>query len=200
MHSTKLTEDKKIIDLQAMKIAKLEAQLAELHNQNEALKRMAFVDSLTGCYNRRAFDDALKLEISNGHRNNDSFTIILIDIDHFKKYNDAKGHQAGDELLSGLGSIWKATIERTCDRCFRYGGEEFVVILPNTTKDQVSRVVSLIKKGAAMLGVTVSMGIADNTESWTGSELVALADERLYQAKQNGRNQACSESKMAIAS
>ena len=105
-------------------ITELKAEIAALKAENEELKKLVFVDDLTGCFNRRAFDLDLEAELNRCDRTKSTTSILLIDIDHFKSYNDTKGHQAGDELLSGLGNIWKATIERATDKVYRYGGEE----------------------------------------------------------------------------
>jgi diguanylate cyclase (GGDEF)-like protein len=160
-------------------------------------ERMAITDGLTGVFNRRYLDSALEEELGRTGRHGRSMTIAMIDIDHFKRFNDTKGHQAGDQLLRALTQVMRQNT-RAEDRIARYGGEEFVVILPETAlgagvtaaEKLRSAIEQHFSDGAGPGGqVTVSIGVATFPEDGTSAEqLIARADERLYHAKADGRN------------
>ena len=155
----------------------------------------ARIDELTGLLNRRSLDEMIASEISRHSRYGNVFSLIILDLDSFKAYNDTYGHLIGDELLRQIGSITKKTI-RSADQAFRFGGDEFAFLLPNTPIDAASRVAERIRKQVASkviagdIQVTASLGLA----SWPingreATELVAAADAALYQAKRSGGNQ-----------
>ena len=100
----------------------------------EVYKNLTITDGLTNLYNRRYFDDSLSKEMARSTRHDNSFSLIMLDVDNFKNYNDTYGHPEGDEVLKDIGSIIKSSIRKIDVPC-RYGGEEFAVILPETTKD-----------------------------------------------------------------
>lgn len=171
-------------------ISELEARIAELEQENQALRNLAYLDNLTGVPNRRVFDSELESAVNLSNRNGQESTLILIDIDYFKKYNDTHGHQAGDELLRKLAQLWQgSSVRRPSDVVARYGGEEFAVILPSTSTQGAVKVARRVQAAAHKLGVTVSMGIASTLEADSVDKLIAIADIRLYSSKQSGRNQ-----------
>jgi diguanylate cyclase (GGDEF)-like protein/PAS domain S-box-containing protein len=160
-----------------------EQQRAELLEQVQALAR---VDGLTGVANRRVWDEELPREVDRAKRSGQQFCVAILDLDHFKVFNDTHGHQAGDRLLKATASAWQAAIRAT-DRLVRYGGEEFALLLPNCSPDHA---LTLANRLRAVMpdGVTVSIGVA----AWDGEEppeaLLARADAALYMAKASGRD------------
>lgn len=173
----------------------LDAVNAELQEKNRKLHQLSITDELTGLYNRKHLMETLHGEVIRSKRNDHTFALFVIDIDHFKQINDTYGHQKGDEVLRLLGTIFRETV-RSCDYVARYGGEEFIVMLPEVggagsrevaerIRERVSRE-SINRKGDR---VTVSIGIAmfpnhgDNPE-----DLFQQADHALYAAKAAGRN------------
>lgn len=182
-----------------------ELQIQELVKQLEIEKNTAqlnsITDSLTGLSNRRYFDLALKTEFHRLKRSGATLSLIIFDIDHFKKFNDYYGHLSGDDCLRRIGILLKTIAVRSSDVIARYGGEEFAVILPETESFGAKVMAERIRKGIESLGIphytsdvaeciTVSLGVV--SVSTTGlvsqEQVVALADEALYCAKNNGRN------------
>jgi diguanylate cyclase (GGDEF)-like protein len=164
--------------------------ISELVRQREnltvSLNRMARTDALTGLPNRRAWDEALDRELAMADRTGTAVCIALLDLDHFKEFNDLNGHPAGDTHLKDAAMLWRVRL-RSADLIARYGGEEFAVLLTATNADQAQQVIESLR-ACVPSGETVSAGIAqwDGLESAT--ELVVRADRALYQAKRNGRN------------
>ncbi|HNU72545.1 MAG TPA: GGDEF domain-containing protein [Thermodesulfobacteriota bacterium] len=161
------------------------------------LSELAITDTLTSCYNRRFFDVRISEEISRSERYDSNFSLIMVDVDNFKEYNDTLGHQSGDELLQQIASIVKHSVRKT-DLVFRYGGDEFVVICPNTGIQGANILASRICEGIPALviipkvsgkgisrPVTISGGVVDYA-SCKGN-IVEAADRYLYQAKNMGR-------------
>lgn len=153
-------------------------------------------DPLTEICNRAAFDEAIDKEYSSYRRHQADFSLMIIDIDHFKAVNDTHGHIAGDKVLKSVASLIRSSIRRS-DEVFRYGGEEFVVILSNTkqggAKFIAERVRKEIEKLTVSLGkeikVTASIGIASSELMQDVTDTLEFADKALYQAKDQGRNQ-----------
>jgi len=175
--------------------------IGQLEIERDLAQSNALTDSMTGLYNRRYFDNALRNEFSRHKRLGSHLSLIMVDVDHFKKFNDHYGHLEGDDCLRQIARILKVVVERAPDIVARYGGEEFVVILPNTNSRGAAILAERIRE--AVLGmslphadsetaafVTVSLGVATATDHLLADEgqLVALADRALYQAKMNGRN------------
>jgi diguanylate cyclase (GGDEF)-like protein len=178
----------------------------QLEAANRMLQHLASVDSLTQVANRRQFDDHLHQEWERMSREQSSLSIILCDIDFFKLYNDAKGHQAGDNCLMHIAKAIAAAVSRPNDLAARYGGEEFVAILPNTNVSEAICVANNIRAGIAALKlphpnskissyITLSMGIAAVSlacdPGLLPENLVAAADQALYEAKAQGRDRYC---------
>ncbi|TAJ78307.1 MAG: GGDEF domain-containing protein [Gallionellaceae bacterium] len=158
----------------------------------------ANVDALTGLYNRRWLDNALARLLEQADKGEQPLCILLIDVDHFKKYNDTQGHLGGDQALIAMGNVLKTTV-RPYDFATRYGGEEFLVILPNTNKEEAIVAAERIRQntaqkkicsseGAELPGITISVGLAMNRPGVTAQSLIAAADAQLYRAKSGGRN------------
>ena len=172
-----------------------------LLGMTEQLKMLATTDGLTSLTNRRAFDDALELELARSRRTMQPLALLMIDVDRFKAYNDIYGHQAGDAVLKQVALCLKSALKRPGDIVARYGGEEFVAILPGTEEDgaffiadnfrESLRALNLPHNGGDRGVVTASIGIAVFTERDMGmnaTELVRRADEALYNAKGAGRD------------
>ena len=177
-------------------------QTVELDRLNRALDRMAREDPLTGLVNRRGFDETMQIEWDRARRDQQSMAILYMDIDFFKLYNDTYGHNIGDVCLRRVAQTIKAALRRPADLAGRYGGEEFVVLLPNTDRDGAIDVALRILKHVDALAlphsrskaasfVTLSIGISylvpDNL--LTLKEFIKRADDALYQAKERGRHQ-----------
>lgn len=164
------------------------------------LEALAVTDGLTGLYNRRYFEETLAKEFARAQRYQLVLSVILIDVDHFKHYNDNNGHQAGDKLLQKISSIFEECI-REVDVAARYGGEEFILVLPETTKEAALRVAGRIREKVNQLTapgasdqplgkISLSMGIASHPADALDQEsLIKHADAALYLAKSSGRDQ-----------
>ena len=175
-----------------------------LKRQTDTFKRLVFIDGLTGTFNRRYFDTQLTSEFARAARSRSSLGLILVDVDHFKLFNDHYGHQAGDDCLRAVARALRHTLWRPGDAVARYGGEEFACILPDTDLEGALMVAQRMTDAVHALGlahetsttdqvVTISAGVAvlSPGPGGTPSELVALADEQLYKAKAGGRAQVC---------
>lgn len=174
--------------------------ITEIKNRETELTEKTFFDSLTGIFNRRYFDENIEKEWKKCVRENESLSLIMLDIDFFKKYNDYYGHQEGDNCLKKVAQEIRISLLRPSDIAVRYGGEEFVVILPNTNLNGAQRVAERIKQTIINLAikheastvsevVTLSQGIAEmNNKNDTVYECLKNADRSLYGAKNNGRN------------
>ena len=165
------------------------------------VSRLSIIDELTGAYNRRYFDMIMEEEWKRSMRDATSISLIMVDIDYFKNYNDSFGHQMGDVCLFSIAKIMGGQLKRAADFIARYGGEEFVVVLPNTNHEsacvlaeklRVAVEESHIEAGNIVAGewVTISAGVATTTAQMgqESSLLINAADQCLYQSKQNGRN------------
>ena len=173
--------------------AQLEAQQLELLQATDALERLATHDGLTGLKNRRALDEQLEAEFQRARRYKTPLSMILLDVDRFKFFNDSYGHPAGDEVLKTLGQILGGGV-RNIDFAARYGGEEFALLLPNT--DDAGALILAERLRAKVeshdwkvRAVTSSFGVATlNGQTKEAKQLLKSADEALYHAKENGRN------------
>jgi diguanylate cyclase (GGDEF)-like protein len=163
----------------------------------EEIHRLAITDGLTGIANRRAFEDAIGAEVRRARRHGRALSLLMFDLDHFKKVNDSYGHMAGDVVLTKVASIVRSRIRKD-DVLARYGGEEFVLLLPETPRAVAAQLAEDIRAAIAsseiafegqVIPVTVSMGVAELQRTFgTPEELVKAADARLYEAKRDGRN------------
>lgn len=175
-----------------------------LKRQGDILRRMAFLDGLTGLANRRQFDKTLMMEWADCKRNGYWLSLVMIDIDHFKQYNDYYGHVQGDRCLHAVAKVLGSGVGRAHDLVARYGGEEFACILPNCSLEGARQWAENMRIALAALAiphlgsqtaatVTVSIGLSSMVpnERYETAQLVELADAQLYQAKLAGRNQVC---------
>ena len=163
-----------------------------------SLHDRAIIDSLTGLFTRRHFDIRIDDMFRLARRYGTPFSLILLDIDHFKQVNDTHGHRAGDRVLSEAAEVITCVI-RECDSAFRYGGEEFAVLLPETNSEHAYSIAERIRKAVkshraevedSQVSVTVSLGVAEYYPDLAShGELIAIVDKALYAAKQGGRDQ-----------
>jgi diguanylate cyclase (GGDEF)-like protein len=184
----------------------LEHLTQELEEKNKILDNLANIDGLTGVYNHRYFQNVLDQEINRALRHNSSLSIVLIDIDHFKRVNDSYGHQVGDFVLSEFSRVILDNI-RQYDTLARYGGEEFVVVLPENGREEALVVAeklrsivehAIFQDSREKYQVTASFGLSGGTpaleDNFNKNDLIHQADQALYEAKKNGRNQVVSYS------
>ena len=179
----------------------IEKEKEELLSLNKELDRQASTDGLTGVANRRYLNEFVEREWARSIRENTMISVIMVDLDFFKAYNDNYGHLAGDECLKQVARQMKSNIKRPADLVARYGGEEFAIILPNTDVEGAEVIAEACRKsvedlaivhGASAVSsfVTVSLGVAGSREAQgrAATDLFAGADSALYKAKQLGRN------------
>lgn len=174
--------------------------------QSDLLRSLAFVDGLTGVANRRRFDERLALEWARAQRHGHALSLLLVDVDHFKAYNDRYGHQAGDEALRRVAACLTEQMRRGTDLVARYGGEEFACLLPDTDSEQALALAQRIVEAVPLMAIphsacpvapvlTVSVGVATRRgptqPGWSSAALLGLADAQLYEAKRLGRARAC---------
>jgi diguanylate cyclase (GGDEF)-like protein len=172
----------------------------ELRQAKEDAERMASTDSLTGLTNRRAFLELATAPVHYCQRNALAVSAIVLDLDHFKQINDTRGHAAGDEAIAHAGRLIQSSLRRS-DLCCRWGGEEFVMLLPDTSLAEAALVAEKLREAVAAspvavpdggLALTASLGVAEGNESLEA--LIHRADLALYRAKREGRNRvACDE-------
>lgn len=179
----------------------LEHLAGQLASANRMLQRIAILDGLTGIANRRYFDEVIGEEWLRAIRDQTPLSIIMIDIDYFKVFNDTYGHQAGDEALKNVAMALKDTLKRPADMIARYGGEEFVAVLPETEIKGAVAIAEAMRLNVDALNIphenshdhghiTVSLGVASIVPERNRpySVLIAAADKALYKAKEKGRN------------
>ncbi len=171
------------------------------HRLQRSLREQTIRDPLTGLFNRRYMEEAMTLEIARAARSGAPLSIVMCDVDHFKRFNDDHGHDAGDAVLQAVAAVMKSRF-RDGDVVCRFGGEEFTIIAPGTSSEALmTRVEAVrlaiaelnIKQNGRTLGATsMSFGIAtwDDTMARDGSTLIQAADAALYEAKREGRNRA----------
>jgi len=156
-------------------------------------EELAASDGLTGLLNHRMFQESIRFELERANRYNHPLSLVMCDIDHFKRFNDTYGHQVGDEVLKMVSRTLKV-LKRTTDRAFRYGGEEFCVILPETTSQNAVNLAERLRlkieenRAVRGLSVTISLGIAEHRKGESAEELIKRADSLLYKSKEGGRN------------
>ncbi len=172
---------------------KIQTQAEEIQTQQSEAR----TDALTQIANRRAFDDALSKNIKSFENNQRPFSLLIFDVDFFKKFNDTHGHQAGDEVLRSVGKTLTQTVKTTDIPC-RYGGEEFALVLPNTRIDSARIAAERVRKAieamqidfeGKALQVTASIGVAEMTTGEDAASIIRRSDDSVYAAKEAGRNQ-----------
>jgi diguanylate cyclase (GGDEF)-like protein len=178
----------------------LEVQLRKRHRAETELRALARTDGLTGLDNRRMLDVTLAREWRRAARSQHALSLLFVDVDLFKRYNDTQGHQAGDDALAAVGRCIAACLRRPADYAARYGGEEFVVVLPDVDSDGAVAIAETIRTSVVELGIrhdaspfgclTVSIGVStcDPDRDAGMQAALKLADDALYRAKERGRN------------
>lgn len=180
----------------------LQRKNQELEKVNTMIKEIASKDGLTGLYNHRHFQEVLSNELQRAKRHHQSFSLIFLDVDYFKHYNDTNGHPMGDEVLKTVGHLIKTRI-RNSDMPARYGGEEFIILLPEAPLDAALKLAEDIRKiiekhpfqndASQPNGkLTISLGVAEYPRD--GQDVTTLlqhVDEAMYQAKETGKNRVC---------
>jgi diguanylate cyclase (GGDEF)-like protein/PAS domain S-box-containing protein len=183
--------EEEIVRLNAELERKVEMRTKELEDANFALKELARHDPLTGLPNRLAANERLETEFALLRRSRLAYSILMIDVDHFKHINDSFGHAAGDMVLQEIGKIFTANL-RASDFICRFGGEEFMALLPHTAEPEARTMAEKLRvaiEDATVLGVTISAGVATARPDDADCDVAVLeADARLYQAKNAGRN------------
>ncbi len=173
-----------------------------LKHNTDLLEKLAMVDGLTGLPNRRRFEQLLKREWSRARRAQEPLSVIMLDIDHFKQFNDHYGHQAGDRCLARVAQALPVPLKRPTDVIFRYGGEEFIAVLPNTDLNFAMNLAEQMRAEVGRLLIphqhtdgdhpflSISLGVATAVphSRISPSDLVGQADRQLYEAKDSGRN------------
>lgn len=182
--------EQQLVALQAL--SRQVIALLEMRRLVSELEMISTTDGLTGLRNRRAFDEKLLDEHQRNARTQHPFSLLLIDVDHFKSYNDNFGHQAGDDALGEVARIMQYTV-RNYDMAARYGGEEFAVILPNTEKKGAMELAERLRRAIERAEwqnrkITVSIGVATIGFDQSIPLLIEKADRALYTAKERGRN------------
>ncbi len=167
-------------------ITRMAQLFREVEQQTQQLKDLTQVDELTGLPNRRAWTFRLPSAMEGARHSRARLSIAMLDLDHFKLFNDQYGHPAGDRLLKAVGTAWLAQL-RDSDLLARFGGEEFILLLPDTS-DQTALEILARLRATTPLGQSFSAGLATWDHSETSDELIARADLALYQAKDDGRN------------
>lgn len=180
---------------------KIEKLVEQLEIEKEYAQLNSITDGLTRISNRRHFDDFLRKEFYSMKRTGLPLSVVIIDIDFFKKYNDTYGHQSGDECLKKVAETLKKTIQRETDLVARYGGEEFVIVLPNTEQSGALLIAEKVREAVEELNiahesslvsnyVTISLGVATGYRENLSypEQVITFADEALYRAKEEGRN------------
>jgi diguanylate cyclase (GGDEF)-like protein len=189
-------------DLQFLSVIGYQMAASLKHFQRfSSIKNMATYDTLTGLYNRRYFEEKLEVEAQKSFYSGIPLSLVMVDIDHFKKVNDTFGHTEGDQILCKISTLLKNSVRRK-DTVARYGGEEFILILPEAALGQsfviAERIRQLVENtlfevGRAQVRLTLSMGISNFPSHRVKSkeELIKMADQALYDAKRAGRNKVC---------
>jgi two-component system chemotaxis family response regulator WspR len=185
--------------------AELQERTAQLETANAALEELAAIDPMTGLFNRRRFDVFLQQEWQRSNRSRLPLSLLMIDIDLFKQFNDLYGHPAGDECIRQVVAVIRKAATRVTDLGCRYGGEEFAIILAETPATGALAVGEFIRKQVELLAiphdlhpqkvVTVSTGIAtkDGNRYPRMPDLIDACDKALYEAKNGGRNRTCTD-------
>jgi diguanylate cyclase (GGDEF)-like protein len=184
----------------------VEVRTSQLQQANDHLQRLSYVDALTGIANRRHFEEILEVEWRRAFRVRTPMTLLMLDIDAFKLYNDAFGHRAGDACLTRVAKVLDESVKRAGDLMARYGGEEFAAVLAATDEAGGAEVAERLRAAVEQLAikrgddptkvVTISIGVAAGIpgEVSTLETLLSAADQALYEAKRAGRNRVCTAS------
>jgi len=165
--------------------------LMEKERLQEEVKRLSITDDLTGLYNHRHFFKTLEAELVRTKRQKTTLSLLMFDLDHFKRYNDVYGHLEGDKVLKRVGEILRNSIRSNVDSGYRYGGEEFAALLIGASLDQALTIAERIRSSIEQAGfqdITVSVGLAEYQEKFSLERFVKSADDAMYVAKHSGGN------------
>ena len=184
------------------RLHRLERHTVLLEQENQDLRRLSYLDGLTGIANRRHFEEALDLEWRRACRAGTALSLVMIDPDFFKPFNDAYGHQQGDDCLIRIADTLRNGLNRPGDMAARYGGDEFMLLIPGSDAQGVAELAEAIRARVAAMAirhegsptdrvVTISLGAVTSypTRGFSSGNLIEAADEALYRAKEDGRNQ-----------
>ncbi len=163
----------------------------EKERLQEEVRRLSITDDLTGLYNHRHFFKTLESEIIRSERQKTSLSLLMFDVDNFKKYNDLYGHLEGDQVLKKIGEIVRSSIRSSVDSGYRYGGDEFAVLLIGATRDHALQIAERIRSSIEEAGfekITVSIGLAELQDKFDLETFVKSADDAMYVAKHSGGN------------
>lgn len=196
-----MTAERRLLRVVDERTAELEERTLQLQIANDLLQHLATIDELTNIANARRFRVVLAQEWQRARRARAPMSLLMVDVDLFKRFNDTLGHQRGDDCLVSVAGVLRQTASRTSDLAARYGGEEFALLLPHTHADGATALAETVRAGVESLRiphpdsevgpyVTVSIGIAtaDPTEGNAAADLIGAADRALYEAKHAGRN------------
>jgi diguanylate cyclase (GGDEF)-like protein len=194
-HALRLQAERQMLTNQLATMAReLARKNKDLEAANRSIEHLARTDALTGLANRRTLDELLARELARANRQHQPLTLILADIDYFKRINDIHGHVMGDQVLSALGRVFGSQV-RTYDTAARYGGEEFALLFPATAcpegiaiAERLRKQVSAIQVPGCPERITVSFGVATLAENESAEAFIARTDAALYRAKNGGRN------------
>ena len=192
---------KQVVGLLLERMHLLELHTSQLEQANQGLRRLSYLDVLTGVANRRRFEESLDLEWRRASRAGMPVSLIMIDTDFFKPFNDAYGHQRGDDCLILIANTIRNALNRPGDMVARYGGDEFMTLIPGTNAEGAAEMAEAMRGRVEAMEithegspygkvVTISLGVvtAYPTRGFSSGELIAAVDEALYQAKEEGRN------------
>jgi diguanylate cyclase (GGDEF)-like protein len=167
--------------------------ITQMEIEKKKIEKKAYIDTLTGVFNRNKFDEVLDYEIKQANRYYNGLCMAIVDIDHFKQFNDTYGHIVGDKVLSLLAKTIQKNIRDT-DIFARWGGEEFVILMPSTNINEAKTAVENLRKKVEQIrlenisNITASFGVTQFLEHDNEEEIFKRADKALYMAKENGRN------------
>ncbi|MCI0486158.1 MAG: GGDEF domain-containing protein [Blastocatellia bacterium] len=194
--------EKQVLGLLQERLHLLELRTRQIEQANQDLRRLSYLDSLTGIANRRHFEETLDIEWRRASRAGTAISLIMIDTDFFKPFNDTYGHQRGDECLILTANTLRNALNRPGDLASRYGGDEFMILIPGTNAQGAAELAETIRARVEAMEimhegspvdkvVTISLGVVTGypTVGFSSGELIAAVDEALYQAKEDGRNQ-----------
>nr|WP_315220633.1 GGDEF domain-containing protein [uncultured Duganella sp.] len=192
-----------LLRLLSFRIRAANAQLRRRQKLGEFYRQLSMIDGLTGLYNRAWLNDLLPTMITTAHGSNSPLALIMIDLDHFKRFNDSHGHLAGDQALRSAAQVLSGALRPT-DFAVRYGGEEMMVLLPDTQRkvalavaerlcERMQQAVVFSDMRAPLPHITASFGVAILQPQQNEQDLIAAADAALYRAKELGRNQVAQE-------
>ena len=200
MRYKKYIDDFKNIKTIQEKNEEIERINTELKALNQELEKLSQTDSLTGIFNRSAFDDILKREWNRCKRSSMPLSLLMADIDQLKEINDNYGHQTGDDCIRKMAKVLTSSVKRSSETVCRYGGDEFAVILPNITEEKAEELARLLEDNAVkeidmytdpdfLTHITVSIGAATviPSDNSSISELINAADKKLYEIKKKHR-------------